>query len=393
VAGSQASGVGLSGYAHPVSVYLDHAATTPLCAAAREAMLPYLDAWFGNASEPHSYGREAKAGLERARTQLAGLLGAEPSQVVFTSGGTEADNLAMLGLAVDPPGRLVVSAVEHAAVREAARVLERRGFEVAWAPVTEDGVVDVPAFADLVQPGDRLAAVMWANNVTGVMQPVGELAGIAAERAVPLHTDAVQAAAGPPLDVGASGVATAAFSAHKLNGPKGVGCLIVRDPAALEAQQVGGGQERGLRSGTENVAGVVGFAAALEARRARIDGRAAVRDQLERAVAGVATPVSAAAPRLDGHSLLLVEGVRAELLVLALDQAGYAVSAGSACTAGESEPSHVLLAQGLTPEQARSVIRVSLGLDATAAEIQGLAEALLDAVARLRAGALLPGPQ
>ena len=192
------------------------------------------------------------------------------------------------------------------------------------------------------------------------------------------------------MDVGAAGVATAAFSAHKLNGPKGVGCLVVRDPAALRAQQVGGGQERGLRSGTENVAGVVGFAAALEERRGAGGRAGAVRDLLERLVDGVAVPVAATAPRLDGHSLLLIDGVRAELVVLALDQAGYAVSAGSACTAGESEPSHVLLAMGLTPEQARSVIRVSIGLDTGAAEIEGFAEALRSAVGRLRAGALLP---
>jgi cysteine desulfurase len=373
-------------------VYLDHAATTPLSQAAREAMLPYLDAWFGNASEPHAYGRQARAGLEQARLRLAELLGAEPGQIVFTSGGTEADNLALFGLAGEAPGRMVVSAVEHAAVREAALALERRGIEVVWAPVTGDGVVDIAAFAELVQPGDRLAAVMWANNVTGVVQPLAEVAAIAAERGVPLHTDAVQAAAGLPVDVGAVAVTTAAFSAHKLNGPKGVGCLVVRGPAALEAQQVGGGQERGLRSGTENVAGVVGFAAALDDRRAKVDERRSRRDLLERLVAGVAAPIAASAPRLDGHSLLLVDGVRAELLVLALDQAGYAVSAGSACTAGESEPSHVLVAQGLTPEQARSVIRVSLGLNTTADEVEGFAAALRSAVDRLRAGALLPAP-
>jgi cysteine desulfurase len=233
---------------------------------------------------------------------------------------------------------------------------------------------------------------MWANNVTGVVQPLAEVAAIAAERGVPLHTDAVQAAAGLPVDVGAVAVTTAAFSAHKLNGPKGVGCLVVRGPAALEAQQVGGGQERGLRSGTENVAGVVGFAAALDDRRAKVDERRSRRDLLERLVAGVAAPIAASAPRLDGHSLLLVDGVRAELLVLALDQAGYAVSAGSACTAGESEPSHVLVAQGLTPEQARSVIRVSLGLDTTAGEVEGFAGALRSVVDRLSAGALLPAP-
>jgi cysteine desulfurase len=351
-------------------VYLDHAATSPLCREAREAMAPYLGDRFGNASEPHSYGRDAREGLEHARHTLCRLLGCEPEQLVFTSGGTEADNQAVFGLAGRPLGRLVVSEIEHPAVRAPAEELQRQGFEVAWVGVDRHGVLDVDAFREALRPGDLLAAVMWANNVTGAVQPVAELAGACAEAGVPLHVDAVQAGASLPVDFRSSGAETLALSAHKMHGPKGVGALLARDPARLRPLIWGGGQERGMRSGTENVAGVAGFAAALAAmRELRV--------------------VSAGAPRLPGHSLLLVEGIRAELLVLALDRAGYAVSAGSACASGESEPSTALIAQGLTPDEARSVIRVSIGIDTTEQDVDGFAAELRDCIDRLRAGALV----
>ncbi|HET6847728.1 MAG TPA: cysteine desulfurase family protein [Gaiellales bacterium] len=369
-------------------VYLDHAATSPLCREAREAMAPYLDDRFGNASEPHSYGREARLGLEGARHTLCELLGCDPAQLVFTSGGSEADNQAVFGLAGRPLGRLVVSEIEHPAVRAPAEELERQGFEVAWIGVDGDGVLDTGAFGDAVREGDRLAAVMWANNVTGAVQPVAELAAMCAERGVPLHVDAVQAAASLPVDFRGSGVETMALSAHKMHGPKGVGALIARDPSRLRPLIWGGGQERGLRSGTENVAGIVGFAAAQAAMRTRADRRGELRDRLERSLPELRV-VSAAAARLPGHSLMLVEGIRADLLVLALDRAGYAVSAGSACASGESEPSRALIAQGLSPDEARSVIRVSIGIDTTEAEIDGFAAALRDCIDRLRAGALV----
>src|SRR4051794_1318046 len=369
-------------------VYLDHAATSPLCREAREAMAPYLDERFGNASEPHSYGRQARQGLEQARHTLCELLGCDPAQLVFTSGGSEADNQAVFGLAGRPLSRLVVSRIEHPAVRAPAEELEQQGFEVAWVGVDRDGVIDVSSFRDAVREGDRLAAVMWANNVTGAVQPVAELAAACADRGVPLHVDAVQAAASLAVDFRTSGAETMALSAHKIHGPKGVGALIARDPAPLRPLIWGGGQERGLRSGTENVAGIVGFAAALEAMRTRTDRRGALRDRLERSRPELRA-VSARAARLPGHSLLLVEGIRADLLVLALDRAGYAVSAGSACASGESEPSRALIAQGLTPDEARSVIRVSIGIDTTEAEIDGFSSALRDCVERLRAGALV----
>jgi cysteine desulfurase len=372
-----------------VSVYLDHAATTPLAPEARQAMEPYLSERFGNASEPHAYGREARAALESARATLAELLEAEPGQVVLTSGGSEADNQAVFGLAGGEPGRIVVSAIEHPAVREPARELVRRGFEVAWAPVDGHGVIDADAFERLVRPGDRLAAAMWANNVTGAVQPVERLAAVAAERGVPFHCDAVQAAASFPVGLRSSGAESLALSAHKLGGPKGVGCLVARQPGRIPPLVWGGGQEHGLRSGTENVPGAVGFAAALAATRAARDRRAALRDRLEGALAGEIVVVSSAAERLPGHLLALVPGVRAELLVLALDREGYAVAAGSACAAGDAEPSHVLVAQGMSARDARSVVRISLGAGMTEAEVDGFAAAFTGCLGRLREGGLV----
>jgi len=371
-----------------MSVYLDHAATTPLGPEAREAMEPYLSERFGNASEPHAYGLEARAALESARRTVAELLECEPAQVVFTSGGSEADNQAVFGFCGRPLGRLVVSEIEHPAVREPARELERQGFEVAWVPAGADGVVDVAVFADAVRPGDRVAAVMWANNVTGVVQPVEELAGIARERGVPFHCDAVQAAASLPVSFAGSGVDSMAVSAHKLHGPKGVGCLVAREPARLRPLILGGGQERGHRSGTENIPGCVGFAAALSAARATADHRRAMRTRLEAALPEGVEVVCAASERLPGHSLLLVPGIRAELLVLGLDREGYAVAAGSACSAGDAEPSHVLVAQGMPPEEARSVLRVSMGAGTSTAEVDGFAAALGRTIGTLRRGML-----
>lgn len=369
-------------------VYLDHAATTPLGSEARDAMEPYLSEKFGNASEPHAYGREARAALEAARRTVAEHLDCDPGQVVFTSGGSEADNQAVFGFCGRPLGRLAVSAIEHPAVREPALELERQGFEVAWVAVGADGTIDVEAFAAAVRPGDRVAAAMWANNVTGVVQPIEELAGIAGERGVPVHCDAVQAAASLGVSFARSGVDSMAVSAHKLHGPKGVGCLVARDPGRLRPLVLGGGQERGHRSGTENIAGCVGFAAALAAARTSSDHRLRMRGRLEEALPDGVDVVCAGSDRLPGHSLLRIPGVRAELLVLALDREGFAVAAGSACSAGDGTPSHVLLAQGMSAEEARSVIRVSIGAGTTAGEVDGFAAALDRTIATLRQGIL-----
>jgi cysteine desulfurase len=229
---------------------------------------------------------------------------------------------------------------------------------------------------------------MWANNVTGVLQPVEELAAIARDRGVPFHCDAVQAAASLPLSFASSGADAIAVSAHKLHGPKGVGCLVAREPSRLRPLVLGGGQERGHRSGTENIPGCVGFAAALAAARTTADHRLAMRERMEAALPDGVQVVCAESERLPGHSLLLVRGVRAELLVLALDREGYAVAAGSACSAGHDEPSHVLIAQGMAPDDARSVIRISMGAGTTAAEVDGLAAALARSIGTLRQGIL-----
>ena len=357
----------------PDVIYLDHAATAPPDPAVVDAMRPYLEGRFGNPSEPHALGRQARADLDAARDEIAALLGADG--VVLTGGGTEADNLAVLGRCQGAPGRIVVSAIEHPAVMRAAEHLAAHGWQVAIAPVLADGALDVLAFAELVRPGDALACVMAAGNVTGVVQPLAEAAAICAHVDVPLHVDAVQAAAG--MDVSLRelpGTVTAAVAAHKLGGPRGVGALVGAVDG-LAPIAFGGGQEGGLRSGTENVAGAVALAAALrirhgaEAERTR---RAALRDDLERRLA---LPVAGAtAPRLPGHALLLT-GYRGDTVVRLLDERGIAVSAGSACASGDPTPDPVLGAMGIDAALARGAVRVSLGPTTTAADVDALVAA------------------
>jgi cysteine desulfurase len=357
-------------------IYLDHAATTPLSDAASAAMEPFLRERFGNPSEPHAAGRAARAGLDEARRLVADVLGLEPDDVVFCGGGTEADNLAMGGR-LQSGGRVVASAIEHPAVREAVRAHARRGGEVVWAPVNGDGVIDVAALAALVAPGDAICCVMWANNVTGVLQPVEEIAAVCAERDVPLHVDAVQAAGGAAVDaalLGAGG--TLALAAHKLGGPKGVGVLAGRGVRTLAPVLHGGGQEAGIRPGTENVAGAAGMAAALAERqgdRGEWSRRAARRARLE-AGAGLVV-AGAAAARLPGHSLFLT-GVRGDTLVVQLDADGICAAAGSACAAGTAEPSHVLAAMGIDDRTARTALRVTQGPGTTDADLDALLASL-----------------
>jgi cysteine desulfurase len=372
-------------------IYLDYAATTPLAPAVLDAMLPFLTERFGNASEPHWAGRAARAGLVDARARTATVLGVAPHEVIFTGGGSEADNMAILGRATGPPGRIVATAIEHPAVREPVRALGERGWEVAWAPVDGDGALDLEAFAELVQPGDDLACVMWANNVTGVVQPVAAAAAICAERGVPLHLDAVQAPSGVRVRVGdLEGDVTVTLAAHKLGGPKGVGAVAGRGVGTLQPAIRGGGQERGLRPGTENVAGCVGLATALELRQGAVEewsDRGARRDRM---VAATGLPAAGArAERLPGHALLLT-GARGDMLVHLLDERGIAVAAGSACSSGDSAPSHVLVAMGLEADQARGALRVSLGPETTDDEVDAFVAALaevLPEVVRMAAAA------
>jgi cysteine desulfurase len=340
-----------------VRIYADHAATTPVSDEAWEAMQPFLREHFGNASEPHWAGREARLGLDGARVRAADALGVDSADVVFTGGASEADNIAILGRATRGPGRIVTTPLEHPAVSE-----------VVMLPVDADGRVPVESLDAAVQPGDLLCSLIWASNLTGVIQPVAEAAAICAERGVPLHLDAVQACPALEVDVGSlPGEVTAAVAGHKLGGPKGAGLLCGRGLATLQPVLFGGGQERALRPGTESVAQAAGLAAALAAARAdrgRYARYRAVRDGYEAALrAGVpgVTIVGERAERTPGHSLVLIEGLNGHALVALLDEQGVAAAAGPACASAESSASPALTAMGMTAGEARGALRLSFG--------------------------------
>jgi cysteine desulfurase len=374
-------------------VYLDNAATTPLDPRVLESMLGHLGGRRGNPSSLHAFGGSAREGLEEARDSVASLIGASPGEIVFTSGGTESDDGAVLGLArtAGPNKRhAVVSSVEHAAVREAARRLELEGFEVSWIGVDADGIVDPVEFAAALRPDTALAAVVWANNEVGTVEPVPELAEICAEREVPFHADAVQAAGRVPIDVSETPVSTLALSGHKLYGPQGVGALYVREGVSLEPIIYGGGQERGLRSGTQNVAGIAGLGTAARLAREEIEPRVAHERTLrDRVMAGMEALPDVFVNghrerRLSNNVHLTVSGVEAESLVLFLDSLGYAIGSGSACSSGGHKASPVLLAMGLPEREAFSVVRITVGKDNTPEEVDGFLGAFSTAVEQLR---------
>jgi cysteine desulfurase len=344
--------------------YCDHAATTPLCDEAWQAMEPFLRERFGNPSEPHAEGRAARAGLDAARALVAQSLGTRELDVVFTGGGSEADNLAVLGRLAGG-GRAVATALEHPAV---AGPLGAAADELAIAPVGRDGVVDLAALEQLVRPGDRLCAVIWASNLTGAIQPVREIAELCAERGVPLHLDAVQAAAWLPLRLDElPGELTVALSGHKLHGPKAAGVLAGRGVSSLSPVLLGGGQERGLRPGTESVAQAAGLAAALARRVAdsELAGAAAsLRDGFEASLQAALPGVQIASgdvARLPGHSLALIAGIRGDTLCALLDDEGFALAPGAACHSGDSEPSAALAAMGVGRSLALGALRSSFG--------------------------------
>ncbi len=372
--------------------YLDNNATAPLLPEVLEAMRPYFGERFGNPSSPYQRGREARAAIEQARERVAALLGAAPSEIVFTSGGSEGDTAAILGL-VSPGDHVVTTAIEHHAVLRSCKRLERAGVEVTIVPVLPDGQVDPQAVRAALRPGTRLVSVMTANNETGVLQPVEAIGRIAAEAGAWFHTDAVQAAGKVPVDVGRIGCALLTISGHKLHGPPGVGALYVRTGTFLRPLVQGGPQERGFRAGTENLPGIVGLgAAASAAQRWLASGApaelAAQRDRIERTVLD-RIPLSrvngAGAPRVPNTTSLLFPGISGRALVLELDLDGICVSTGSACGTGSSEPPYVLRAMGLEPRDAYATIRCSLGKQTTAAEVDAFLRFLPDAVARLRA--------
>lgn len=377
----------------PEPVYLDHAATTPLRPEVREAMLAALGERWGNPSSVHRWGRDARAALDDARARFAAVVGASPAEVVFTRGGTEADNLALRGRARAEPGRAVaVSAVEHKAVLATAHALAAEGVPLRLVSVDTEGLVDLDALAAIVQ-ADRPAvvSVMWANNETGAIQPVERVGAICAEAGVAFHTDAVQALGKVPVRVDAMAVDLASFSAHKLGGPRGTGALFVRRGTRIDPLLHGGGQERGLRSGTEDVAGAVGLALAAELaegeREASTARLAALRDRLQTGlrerVPGLRVN-AAAAPRLPTILNLSAPGADAEMLLMALDLEGVAASSGSACSSGAVEPSHVLTAMGLPAEVAGPSVRFSLGRETTEADIDRVLEVFPSVVGRVR---------
>ncbi len=376
------------------TVYLDHNATTPVHPSVVEAMLPFLRESFGNASSHHFAGRPARQAVGRAREAVAALVGADPSEVVFTSGATESDNLALKGVADLHPGcHVVTTAVEHSAVLATCGALERRGHQVTRLGVDRRGALDLAALEAALTPDTRLVSVMLANNETGVLFPVAEVARVCAARGIVVHCDATQAVGKVAIDARAAGIDLLSLSAHKLNGPKGVGALVVRRGVRLAPQQTGGSQERGRRGGTENVPGIAGLgeAARLAAVRLAADepGRvAALRDRLEARIVEVVpqTEVNGGgSPRLPNTLNLAFRGVDGEGVLLALDLAGIAASSGSACAAGSVDPSHVLLAMGLPREAAQGSVRLSLGYETTPADVDYVAETLPPIVERLRA--------
>lgn len=376
-------------------VYLDHNATTPLDARVLEAILPYLQDRFGNPSSSHRHGRAARSAIECARAQVAALVNAEPNQVVFTGGGSEANNLALKGAALAlGRGRLAISAIEHSSVVEPARALARRGWEVDVISVDECGCITADRLAAALRDDTRLVSVMSANNETGVVQSLPELAYLARSRGILVHTDAIQAAGKLPLDFQACGAHLMTLSAHKLYGPKGVGALIRDRAVELEPLVHGGGHEWGLRAGTENVAGIVGFGMAAELARTELSARRAhlmrLRDYLEARLAALAgvTVIGREAERLPNTVMLSAPGVEGETLLLALDRAGVSVSSGSACSSGVTEPSHVLVAMGVAENVARGAIRVSLGKDNSEADVDRLVSALQAQLGSFGGGAL-----
>ena len=385
---------------HKRLVYMDHAGTTPLNPKAWQVMAPYFQESFGNPSSVHSLGQQARAALDSSREQVAAVLGCRSSEVVFTSGGTESDNAAVCGAALALRGtgdHIITSSIEHHAVLHACQYLETQGFQVTYLPVESDGIIDPDAVARALTPRTILVSMMYANNEIGTIQPVAEAARLvkqhakATDRTIVVHSDAVQAAGFLDLDVRKLGVDLMSLSGHKFYGPKGTGVLYIRRGTPFMPQQLGGGQERERRSGTENIPGIVGLAAALkiaqEERHQTWEHCLTLRDDL---IQRVQDEIPRA--RLNGHPHerlpnnvnFSFEDAEGESMLLGLDLAGIAASSGSACSSGSLEPSHVLLALGQTAEVARGSLRLTLGKGNTAEDVDYLMSTLADLLGRLR---------
>jgi cysteine desulfurase len=376
--------------------YFDHNATTPPDPAVIEAVVRALRDEFGNPSSVHHFGQRAKAVLDDARSEVAALIAAEPAEIVFTSGGTEADNLALRGAAeaiesASSRRHIITSGIEHEAVLNPVKALGKRGWTATVLPVDASGIVSPASLATAIRPDTAIVSVMHANNEIGTIQPIADLAAIAHEHGALVHTDAVQSAAKIPVDVGALGIDLLAISAHKFNGPKGTGALWIRRGTRLVATMTGGKHERNRRGGTENVPGIAGMGVAARLAQAKLGSEAArvaaLRDRLE---TGVLERVPGAAvngartPRVPNTTNISFDGVEAESLLIALDLEGFAVSTGSACSSGTLEPSHVLRAMGLPTHRTQNSIRFSLGVGNTEAQVDSLIEKIPAVVSKLR---------
>ena len=379
-------------------IYLDYAATTPLSPAVLQGMLPYLQAEFGNPSSIYQLGQRARYAVDRSRASVAGMLGVDPAEITFTGGSTESNNLALSGVlwaakkrGTDRP-HLITSSIEHSAILEHAAWLESIGFAVTYVGCDATGTIDPATIAAAITPQTALISIMYANNEVGSIQALPEIAAIAHERGMPVHTDATQAAGQLPVDLRTLGVDLLSLSAHKFYGPKGVGLLAAKRSVAIDWQQHGGGQEGGRRGGTENVAGIVGLGLALEeaerTREAYVAHTRTLRDALWTMLQQEDTGISLNGPNLDANRLannlnIHLPGIQGETMLLSLDLADVAASAGSACSVGRNEPSHVLMAMGQSAEDARCALRLTVGRPTSEAEIAEAAAIIGETIARL----------
>lgn len=382
-------------------IYMDHGATTPVDPLVVDAMLPYFTETFGNASSLHSFGQEATIALEQSRQQVAASIGAKPEEIIFTSGGTESDNLAIKGIAYRNSGKgkhIITSTIEHPAILNTCAYLEKEGFDVTYVPADSDGIIDMDELKKAIRDDTILISVMHANNEIGTIQPISDISKLAKEKSIYLHTDAVQSFGKIAVNVDELGVDMLSMSSHKIYGPKGVGALYVRKGTLLQALAHGGSHERSMRAGTENISGIVGFAKAVALADERLVDDEKHMTQLRDSLIGKVMD-SIDDVELSGHPTnrlpnnvnLRFSFIEGESMLLFLDMKGIAISTGSACSSKSLEPSHVLTAIGLRPEDSHGSLRITLGKDNTQEEVDYVVDALVEVVGRLRAMSPIAG--
>ena len=376
-------------------VYMDNASTTPVDPRVAEVMHDYFVTHFGNASSIHEFGREAREAIDNARQVVAKAIGAEEEEIIFTSGGTEADNLALKGIAFSDEyegKHIITSVIEHSAILKTAKFLEKQSFEVTYLPVDREGLISVEDVQNAIRPDTILISVMYANNEIGTVQPLEEISKLARENNIVLHTDAVQAIGKLDVDINKLGVNLLSMSSHKIHGPKGVGFLYIRKGTVIEPLLHGGGHEYNLRSGTENVPGIVGFAKAMELATTELDKKANYMMQLrDKLIDGVLKRIKGSylnghrTKRLPNNANFRFDQINGEALILDLDMNGISASTGSACSSHETDPSHVLLALGLSHNEAEGSLRLTLSTETTEADINYVLEVLPNSISKLRA--------